>query len=188
MRVLGLRVKTGLAVGVIVAATRGGFKIERRVDMPLTDGDGKYARFPYHPLIELGGEAGVSASLEAVAHVQKSAARLIGAALSTLGPIQCATLVVGSLLAPDKIGNPHMRAHAREGLLYRTVLAQALDEANIANEFIEEKAVRSLGAAALKLTEAETLKSITAAGQGIIQPWRTDEKLAALCAVWKLRA
>jgi len=52
------------------------------------------------------------------------------AAYRDLGPApRTAALVVGSLIDPAKVGNPHIRAHALEGQLFRTVLAEALQSA-----------------------------------------------------------
>jgi hypothetical protein len=186
MRILGLRVKTGYAIGVLVEGRRGAWAVAQRFDLPLSDASVGYARFPYHPLVEMPGEPGLEASRAAVAGVKSAAARQLRQAFAGLPPISAAAIVAGSLLDPGKIGNPHMRAHALEGCLYRSVLALALTRRKVPNEYFEEKTVRTLAAAALGCDEAELLRRVTAAGRGAFKPWRMEEKTALMGALSKL--
>jgi hypothetical protein len=184
VRILGLRVRSGFAVGVLVQGTAAAWRVERRMDLPLTMGQGEYARFPFHPLIDMDAAAGAAASEQALADV-RSADKALDPILRTLMPLDLAVIVAGSLLAPEKIANPHMRTHSKEGQLFRTVLSEALQRNGVAHALTGEKQVRAQAAEALALSEADLSRAVTAAGRGT-KPWRTDEKLATFGALWKL--
>lgn len=51
-----------------------------------------------------------------------------------------AGLVVGSLIEPERIANQHMRAHALEGRLFRTVLAEGLEARGLRVVLLRDKA------------------------------------------------
>jgi hypothetical protein len=81
-----------------------------------------------------------------------------------------------------RIGNPHIRAHAAEGVIFRRVL----DEAAVANELplqvfaereFEQTIKQRLGS---KSTSAR--KKLDEAARALPPPWRADEKLAAMAA------
>jgi hypothetical protein len=178
-------VRSGFAVGVLVQGDTDAWRVERRVDLPLTLGQGEYARFPFHPLIDLDAAAGASVSEHALSDV-RSAGKALDPLLSALMPLDLAVIVAGSLLAPEKIANPHMRTHAKEGQLFRSVLSEALERNGIDSALTGEKQVRTQAAEALGIPEVELLRAVTGAGRAI-KPWRTDEKLATFGALWKLR-
>jgi hypothetical protein len=186
MRVLGLKVRTGFAVGVIVAGRRSDWRLEGRLELKLCEGED--SRFPFHPLIELPPPEGSRVSRRLVAGVERAAERYVGTALKDRPSLTAAAIAVGSLTDPDRISSPHMRVHAREGELYRSVLARELKRQGIESEFIEEKTLRPLAAAALGVDAAEVLGVVTRQARGQIKPWRADEKHAVLAALWKLPA
>ena len=92
--------------------------------------------------------------------------------------------MVGSVIDPAKVGNPHIRAHASEGRLFRTVLESALQSHGIACEVIVEKQLAGEGG---RRSEASAMKrskrSFAAFGKALGGPWRADEK-AASAAAW----
>ena len=184
VRIIGLRVRSGFAVGVLLLGDVAAWRVERRMDLPLTRGQGEYARFPFHPLIDLDAVAGAAVSEQALCDV-RSAGRALDEVLGSLLPLDGAAIVAGSLLAPEKIANPHMRTHAKEGQLFRTVLSEALARAGIAATVTGEKRVRAQAAEALKVSETDLLRAVTGAGRGT-KPWRSDEKLATFGALCKL--
>jgi hypothetical protein len=185
MRVLGLKVRSGLAIGVLVDGSVGAFRVLCRLELPLTHGQDHYARFPFHPLIEIPGDAGVALSAAAVEDVKTAAREVAGPMIDQLGSIAAAVLVVGSLLDPDKLLSPHMRVHAREGALYRRVLAELLEKKSILSESVTEKDVRARCAAYLKIDEAELKRRIQIAGREL-KPWRHEEKSACCGALLRL--
>ena len=93
-----------------------------------------------------------------------------------------AGLVVGSVIDPAKVGNPHIRAHASEGRLFRTVLESALRSHGIACEVIVEKQLAAKAAAALARRDAEIRRVLAGFGKSLGAPWRADEKAASIAA------
>jgi hypothetical protein len=104
--------------------------------------------------------------------------------------IKRAALVVGSQIDPDTIGNPHIRAHALEGRLFRSVVEQTLQDHEIRTETLLEREAYSTVATRLKQSNDDLERTIqdlgrTAAAKG--GPWRAEQKLAALAALVLLR-
>ena len=101
------------------------------------------------------------------------------------GGLQCrgAGLVVGSVIDPAKVGNLHIRAHASEGRLFRTVLAEALKAHRIPCDVSVEKTLAETAAKRLKRSNAEIARTIAALGKTLGGRWRADEK-AACVAAW----
>lgn len=144
------------------------------------------SRFPYHPTIEMPAPRGDEVSNEAVAAVRRVAAREMKAFLEEAGGVACAGLVVGSLLDPKGISNPHIRAHAREGELFRTVVTDALATADVSCGVLIEKEAYERVAADVSRSVDKLRSEIAALGHKRIKPWRTEEKLATLAACWQL--
>ena len=98
-----------------------------------------------------------------------------------------AALVVGSVIDPQKVGNPHIRAHANEGKLFRTVVENALRAHGIACDVIVEKALAEKAAAGLRRPASEIKRTLAALGKTVGGPWRAEEKAAATAAWLALR-
>ncbi|HEY2686712.1 MAG TPA: hypothetical protein VGI93_24575 [Steroidobacteraceae bacterium] len=186
IRVLGLKVRSGFATGVIVDGQRDSWKIDRRLQVPLTAGDEHYARFPFHPLVDIAGGAGEEQSRRFVERIEAAAGRSLDSLLPNLAPLHHAVIVAGSLTDPERVGNPHMRVHAREGQLFRRVVADGLARQGISCACVSEKNVEELCAVALGVEVAHLRAMLTGAGRGLIKPWRREEKLALSAALWKL--
>jgi hypothetical protein len=188
MRTVGFRVKSGFAIAAIVNGTARNWRIESCREVMLAPETGRFARFPFHPLVELEGEPAVAESREAVAAVQASAATHLASFLESAGALAAAGIVVGSLANPDTLSNAHIRAHAREAELFRGVITRALDAANIPYVLISEKDAYSRVAAERGCREAQLRAEVSTHGKGVVTPWRAEQKLAALGAAWRLSA
>src|SRR5207249_10487483 len=81
---------------------------------------------------------------------QKSIATLVAGYRQHGCRISCAALVVGSQIDPGSIANPHIRAHAFEGQLFRSVLEEALQGYRIRTEVVIERDAYAQGATKLK--------------------------------------
>ena len=101
--------------------------------------------------------------------------------------IRNAVLVVGSQIDPDAIANPHIRAHAFEGQLFRCVLERALQRHHIYTEVVMERDAYSKAAVELKQSTDELRRVIQDLGRASGGPWRAEQKLAALAAWLALR-
>jgi hypothetical protein len=183
---VGLKIRSGFAVAVVVERRGEEFSVESRQVVRLSSEDLPQSRFPYHPTIEMPAPRGDEVSREAVATVRRAAAREMKAFLENAGSVACAGIVVGSLIDPKDISNPHIRAHAREGELFRTVVTDALAKAGVACGVLIEKEAYERVAADVSRPADRLRSEISALGQKRIKPWRTEEKLATLAAGWQL--
>ena len=96
--------------------------------------------------------------------------------------IRGAGLVVGSEIDPASIKNPHIRAHALEGRLFRTVLEDAVRSHGLPCLVVVERNAYSKAAAVLARSEDELKRVVSALNRSLSGPWRADEKMAALVA------
>jgi len=98
--------------------------------------------------------------------------------------------VVGSQIDPAKIANPHIRAHALEGRLFRSAVAETLQDHEIRTEVLLERDAYPSVAARLKQSSDDVKRVIQDLGRSAPAkggPWRADQKLAALAALFALR-
>jgi len=120
---------------------------------------------------------------------QESLARLLNCYQQKRFQIKRAALVVASQIDPDTIGNPHIRAHALEGRLFRSVVEQTLQDHEIRTELVLERDAYSSVAARLLQSTDDMKRAIQALGQSAtakVAPWRAEQKLAALAALFVL--
>jgi hypothetical protein len=94
---------------------------------------------------------------------------------------------VGSQVDPDSIANNHIRAHAFEGRLFRSVLEEALETCGISTEILIERNAYAQGATKLKDSNDNVRCVIQDFGRVAQGPWRAEQKLAALGAWLALR-
>jgi hypothetical protein len=113
---------------------------------------------------------------------QLSIATLIAAYRGNGYAIARAALVVGSQVDPDSIANPHIRAHAFEGQLFRSVLKEALQAHRIRTEVLIERNAYAQGAMKLEESNEYVRRVIQNFGQATQRSWRAEQKLAALGA------
>jgi hypothetical protein len=90
--------------------------------------------------------------------------------------------VVGSQVDPDSIANAHIRAHAFEGQLFRSVLMEALQAYRIPTEVLIERNAYAQAVVKLKESNENVRRVIKNFGQATQGPWRAEQKLAALAA------
>jgi hypothetical protein len=187
MKAIGLRIKSGFAIAAILSKGADGFVIEAIRTVALSSEELPQSRFPYHPTIELPERQGAALSEKAVREVRRIAAREMRKVLQEGGAIKRAGMVVGSVIDPDSLGNPHVRVHALEGKLFRDVVAEALAAEGIECGVLVERDAYAKAAADVSATEQRLRTEIAALGQGRIKPWRSEEKLATLAARWQLQ-
>src|SRR6267142_3077341 len=131
---LGCRVKSGRAVAVLLAGPVGSPRLLDRREIDLCDPAVAASRQPYHAAMGTlqTDEAKVVRLREIVAQAaQRSVADLMKAYRDAGHEVRSAGLVVGSEIDPAKITNPHIRAHALEGQLFRTVIADAVKSCSL---------------------------------------------------------
>lgn len=97
--------------------------------------------------------------------------------------IKNAALVVGSQINPGDIANPHIRAHALEGWLFRLAVEQTLQDYEIHTEVLLERNAYASVAARLEQSNDDVKRAIQDLGRSVPAkdgPWRAEQKLAAL--------
>jgi hypothetical protein len=83
---------------------------------------------------------------------------------------------------PASISNPHIRAHALEGQLFRTALEDASRPLGLPSSVFVERKIYAEAAKTLNRSEEDLKRLLAGLGREKRGPWRSDEKLAALGA------
>jgi hypothetical protein len=183
---LGFRVKSGYAVAVALSGPMSAPRILARRLVQLSDPAVPETRQPYHDGFYTQQDDPRELARRTTI-VERCAKRAVTALLKDecFGDLRCrgAGLVVGSVIDPAKVGNLHIRAHASEGQLFRTVLAEALKPHGIRCDISVEKMLAEKAAKRLKRSHAEITQTVAALGKTLGGTWRADEK-AACAAAW----
>jgi hypothetical protein len=95
---------------------------------------------------------------------------------------RAAGLVAGSVSDPNRIGNPHIRAHALEGALFRRVAAEGLRALRISSTVVVEREVYGVAARAVRVTERQLKEMVAELAGQVRGRWRSEEKTAAAAA------
>jgi hypothetical protein len=186
---LGLRVKSGWAAAILLA---GPVRLPRLCDIRVIDlCDPKIpaTRQPYHAAMGKleTNAARLRSRLQIVRRVAKqSIATLLGDYRRNGYRIWRAGLGVGSQIDPALIANPHIRAHALEGQLFRTELADALRAHQIQSVVLIEREALAKTATLLKKSPAELQSVVNKMGRTTSGPWRAEQKLATIAAWFAL--
>jgi len=182
---LGFRVKSGHAIAVALAGDVTSPAPLARAVIALSDPAIDATKQPYHAGFgEEQTDAPTIARLTKI--VERCAARSIDELLKTdrLTGHSCrgAALVVGSVIDPRQVGNPHIRAHAHEGRLFRTVLEDALRANRVDCRILVEKTLAAAAAKELGRRTGDITRMVGAFGRTLEGPWRAEEKAAATAA------
>ena len=125
----------------------------------------------------------INRRLRVVRHVtQRSISTLLAGYRQKRYRIKRTALVVGSQIDPASIANPHIRAHAFEGQLFRSVLEEALHAHHLRTEALTERDIYAKAAVQLKKSSDQLRHLIQTFGRFAKGPWRAEQKLAALAA------
>ena len=182
---LGFRVKSGWATAILVVGPVQSPRVLDRRVVELSDPGIPGSRQPYHGArgkLEQDG-AKVAARLKVIQRVtERSVTDLLKEYRDTGCTIRSAGLAVGSQIDPDSIKNPHIRAHALEGRLFRTVLEDALASCELQCSVVTERNAYSKAATALAQSQENLRQAVSGLGRSLGGPWRADEKMAALAA------
>jgi hypothetical protein len=182
---LGFRVKSGWAAAVLLTGSaRSPQPCDvRRID--LSDPRLPETRQPYHAAMgKLETDTTkINRRVRVVRSIAlQSIATLIAAYRGNGYAITRAALVVGSQVDPDSIANPHIRAHAFEGQLFRSVIEEALQACGVHTEILIERNAYAQAAVKLKESNENMRRMIQNFGHATQGSWRAEHKLAALAA------
>jgi hypothetical protein len=157
-----------------------------RLFIALVDMDDPEARQPYHVVAEQDKDRGMMLVQQSLKTATVNAARairdLMDRARNSEYEVRAAVLVVGSDTDPATIRQPHVRAHALEGRLYREAVEGAVSQHGLACRLVVERDVLGTAEEALGKPRAELKAAIDAFGKEAGRPWRSQDKAATLAA------
>ncbi len=188
---VGFRVKSGWATAVLLAGPAAAPRVVDRRIIELSDPAVPTSRQPYHAVMGASRDAGARVERHLTKVVERVTRRSVRRLLQDYRraghPARRAGLVVGSVIDPTRIANDHIRAHALEGRLFRTVLERAVRSFRLPCAVIVERRAYATAADRFKRRENDVKRAVTELGRAIEGPWRADEKTAALAAWMALR-
>jgi hypothetical protein len=179
-------VKSGRAVAVLIAGSVRSPQVLDRRTIDLCDPAIPKSRQPYHAgmgKLETDGTKVERLRKVVIQAAQRSVTKLIEDYRTAGHGVRAVILVVGSEREPTSVANPHIRAHALEGQLFKTALEEAIRPWNLPCSVIVEQHLCSRAADALLRTEPELKRLVAALGREMGTPWRADEKSATLAAL-----
>ena len=180
MIAVGFRVKSGFAIAVALEGPASAPSALFRRVVEMSDPKVPETRQPYHDGF-YHTEEDAREIARRVKIVERCAKYSVAALLKDTR-VARAGLIVGSTIDPQKVGNPHIRAHAHEGRLFRTVLEKALRSRGVDCQVIVEKQLAARTAAGLGRPPREITRTLERFGKTLGSPWRADEKAAATAA------
>jgi len=180
---IGLRAKSGRAIAVVLRGPAGSPAVLWRGELAFCAAD---RRQPYHPFIDRPWPEAAAAVLPIAREIEVAAASALQGLLARLGAagatVQRAGIVGAGRRDPARIGNPHIRAHAAEGVLFREVLEAAAAANGLPSILFPERELYGLAASELGLRDEDLKDRLRDLGRSVGSPWRGDEKAAALAA------
>lgn len=175
---IGLRAKTGRAIAVVLSGSTDAPAFVLRREISLVDHDVPETAQPYHVLMDLPWIDVGAAAKPIIAAIERVAASRLRELIDELQSQRLSVRAIGVVGSPDRdlarIGNPHIRAHAAEGSLFRQVLETAARAVKLHAQSFTEKDLRDQ-----QRSFASRLKRL---GADAGAPWRGDEKCAAIAA------
>jgi len=186
---LGFRVKSGWAATAVVSGPASSPTVLHTRHVDLCDSTVPESRQPFHAVndaqceLELDQDR-INKRLEVVRHVTaQSIGKLLSDCRASGSAPHRAGIVAGSLVDPSIIRSPHIRAHALEGQLFRTVVEDELRAHDLSCVVLAEKTAFKVASGAIGAREDALKGTLATLGRLVEGPWRTEEKLAALAAL-----
>ena len=180
----GFRVKSGWASAILLNGPLKAPVVLSRWNVLMSDPKIPETKQPYHASTGVLEERStiISKRVRIIRNATRASVRALLRESRNAGlKIRIAGLVVGSTIEPQSIGNPHIRAHAFEGQLFRTVLSEALKTHGIPVSVFVERDVFARASNILRKPETRLRQALLEMGR-LHKPWSANEKLAALAA------
>src|ERR1051326_1295666 len=168
---IGLRAKTARAIAVVLGGSIDSPLVVTKTELRLADPKFPATAQPYHEVMDLSWDNSQIAVKTAAAQIESIAKTALGLLMEELHQRGMKILGVGIVGAKDRdlarIGNPHIRAHAAEGMPGETFPDREFDA------IAKERLGRQLDSVKRKVSDL---------GRTVGPPWRADEKQAATAA------
>ena len=120
--VIGLRTKTARAIAIVLGGPVSAPQTICRAELRLASPHLPATYQPYHEVMELPWDRAEAAVQETVVAIEAVASEALGGLARDVRARGFAVVSVAIVGAParrlESIGNPHIRAHAAEGVLY----------------------------------------------------------------------
>jgi hypothetical protein len=183
---LGLNVRAGRAIVVILRRTGRTPEMVLRHEIDLADPWVPESMHPYHQELGNRGPEDLRARRRGCAAASKAAQRAVRSFVRDMrshGLDPCgAAIVVATLAEPRRVAGAHARAHAQERELYRKTVETALRASGIRVTTFLEKSVGSVAIAQLRRSAQQVDAMLKVFVRQVGTPWRAPEKQAALAA------
>jgi hypothetical protein len=183
---LGFRAKTGRAIAVVLSEDDRAPAFEWRGEISLVDPRVPETAQPYHEVMEMPWAESMRAVAPFVAAIEAAAARALDTLREDLRSRDLIVRAVGIVGSADrdlaKIGNPHIRAHAAEGILFRRVLEAAAAKAHLPSRAFTEATLIASAASELHISPRAVQSHLKALGRSAGPPWRAEQRAAATAA------
>ncbi len=187
---VGFRIKSGWAAVVLLTGSIDAPRLGDNRVIDLSDPRFPETRQPYHAAMgKLETDTQKTNRRRDIVQriTRQSITKLLADYRRKGHPITRSGLVVGSQIDPATIANPHIRAHALEGQLFRSALEEALNAHDIRTVILLEREVYEKATGRLKKPCEEVRRTIQNLGRFTEAPWRAEQKLAALAGWLVLR-
>ena len=183
---IGLRAKTGRAIVVALGGSPESPIVLLKTEIKLVDPKVPATGQPYHVVMELPFAQWQRAVNKSEQAIERVATKALAKLIDELKMNGHKPMGVGVVGAPDRdlarIGNPHIRAHAAEGVLFSRVLGLGAESNGLKSRAFSDRDFDKAAAASLGANYAKVRPSIDNLRQSVSPPWRTDEKQAAMAA------
>ncbi len=183
---IGLRAKTGRAIAVVLGGSIENPIVLRKTELSLTDTKLRATAQPYHEVMDLPWQQSQRAVRKYAAAIERTAKKELAKLIEEQQSNGRKIAGVGIVGAPDRelgrIGNPHIRAHAAEGVLFRRVLDLAAQSNGLKWQVFSDRNFDEAMAGKLGAKYARVKHGLSDLGRSISPPWRADEKQAAMAA------
>jgi hypothetical protein len=181
---VGLRAKTGRAIAVVVTGPVESPRALLRTEIALTDPAAPATGQPYHEVLDLPWAEAKSAVQKTVGLIEAAASTALAELLNDLRKnsikIRSAGIVGAGNRNLEKIGSPHIRAHAAEGVVFRHALEVAAERNGLASTAFPERGLEEIAPGEIGLSAADLNRVLAEMGRSVGRPWRADEKAAAI--------
>ena len=183
---IGLRAKTGRAIAVVLGGPPDSPVVLLKMEIKLVDPKVSATRQPYHVVMELPLNQWPQAASKSAKAIERVATKALAKLIDQLKTAGHQPVAVGVVGAPDRdlarIGNPHIRAHAAEGVLFRHVLELGAKANGVKCRAFSDRDFDKAATAGVSKDYAKIKQRLENLRHSVSPPWRTDEKQAAMAA------
>ena len=182
---IGFRTKTARAIAIALMGNASPDYLARW-EVALHDPKAPATKQPHHEVMELSWAEAQSAVQPLERRIEVVAASMLEGLLIELRARGYKVSGIGVVGSPDRkldrIGNPHIRAHAAEGVLYRRAIETAAARHQLQCRGFSDRDFEELAFPQLRRKPQEIRKTLEEIGKKAGRPWRTDERAAAIAA------